>query len=43
MVEYGRVNLKISNQQIKRINEAVKSNNETTLRIGKTICQLIKN
>ena len=34
MVEYERVNLKSSNQQIKKIKEAVKSNNGTTLRIG---------
>ena len=34
MVEYERVNLKLSNQQIKTIKEAVKSNNGRTLRIG---------
>ena len=34
MVEYERVNLKLSNQQIKKFKEAVKSNNGTTLRIG---------
>ena len=34
MVEYARVNLKLSNQQIKKLKEAVKSNNGTTLRIG---------
>ena len=34
MVEYKRINLKLSNQQIKKLKEAVKSNNETTLRIG---------
>ena len=34
MVEYERVNLKLSNQQIKKLKEAVKSNNVTTLRIG---------
>ena len=34
MVEYERINLKLSNQQIKRIKEAVKGNNGTTLRIG---------
>ena len=34
MVEYERVNLKLSNQQIKKSKEAVKSNNGTTLRIG---------
>ena len=33
MVEYKRVHLKLSNQQIK-LKEAVKSNNETTLRLG---------
>ena len=32
MVEYERVSLKLSNQQIKK--EAVKSKNGTTLRIG---------
>ena len=34
MVEYERVNLKLSNQQIKKLKEAVKNNNGTTLRIG---------
>ena len=34
MVEYERVNLKLSSQQIKKLKEAVKSNNGTTLRIG---------
>ena len=34
MVEYERINLKLSNQQIKKIKEAVKSNNGTTLCIG---------
>ena len=34
MVEYEGVNLKLSNQQIKKLKEAVKSNNGTTLRIG---------
>ena len=34
MVEYKRANLKLSNQQIKKLKEAVKSNNGTTLRIG---------
>ena len=34
MVEYKRVNLKLSNQQIKKLKEAVKSNNGTTLRIS---------
>ena len=34
MVEYKRVNLKLSNQEIKKLKEAVKSNNGTTLRIG---------
>ena len=34
MVKYERVNLKLSNQQIKKLKEAVKSNNGTTLRIG---------
>ena len=34
MFEYEGVNLKLSNQQIKKLKEAVKSNNGTTLRIG---------
>ena len=34
MVEYKRVNLKLSNQQIKKLIEAENSNNGTTLRIG---------
>ena len=34
MVEYERVNLKLSSQQIKTLKEAVKSNNGTTLRIA---------
>ena len=34
MAEYDRINLKLSNQQIKKLKEAVKSNNGTTLRIG---------
>ena len=34
MVECKRVNLRLSNQQIKIIKEALKSNNGTTLRIG---------
>ena len=34
MVEYKRVSLKLSNQQIKKLKEAVISNNGTTLRIG---------
>ena len=34
MVEYERANLNLSNQQTKKLKEAVKSNNETTLRIG---------
>ena len=34
MVEYKKVNLKLSNQQIKELKEAVKSNNGTTLRIS---------
>ena len=34
MVEYERVNLKLSDQQIKKLKEAVKGNNGTTLRIG---------
>ena len=33
MVEYKRVNLKLSNQQLKKIKEAVKNQNGTTLRI----------
>ena len=38
MVEYKRVNLKLSNQQIKNLKEAVKSNNGKTLRIGNKNC-----
>ena len=34
MIEYERVNLEILSQQIKKLKEAVKSNNGTTLRIG---------
>ena len=34
MVEYDRVNLKLSNQQIKKLKEEVKSNNGITLRIS---------
>ena len=34
MVEYKRVNLKLSNSQFKKMKEAVKNNNGTTLRIG---------
>ena len=34
MIEYKRVNLKPPNQQIKKLKEAVKSNNRETLRIG---------
>ena len=34
MVGYERVNLKLSNQQIKKLKETVKNNNGTTLRIG---------
>ena len=34
MVEYKRINIKLSNQQTKKLNEAVKRNNGTTLRIG---------
>ena len=33
MVEYKKVHLKLSNQQIKKLKEGVKSNNGTTLRI----------
>ena len=33
MVEYEKVNIKLSNQQIKKLKEAVKINNGTTLRI----------
>ena len=36
MVEYERVNLKLWNQQIKKLKESIKSNNGTTLRIGNT-------
>ena len=42
MVEYERINLKLSNQQIKKLKEPVKGHNETTLRIGnKTLTKLI--
>ena len=34
MVEYERLNLKLSSQQITKLKEAVKSNNGKTLRIG---------
>ena len=34
MIEYDRVNLKLSSRQIKKLKEAVQSNNGTTLRIG---------
>ena len=34
MVDYERVNLKLLNQQIKKLKEAIKSNTGTTLRIG---------
>ena len=34
MVEYKRINLKLPNQQIKKLKVKVKSNNGTTLRIG---------
>ena len=34
MVKYKTVNLKLSNQQIKILKEALKSSNGTTLRIG---------
>ena len=33
MVEYERVRLKLSNQQIEKLKEALKGNNGTTLRI----------
>ena len=34
MGQYERVNLKLLNRQIKKLKEAVRSNNGTTLRIG---------
>ena len=34
MIEYERVNFKLSNQQIKKLKEAVKCNNGATLKIG---------
>ena len=34
MVEYNKVNLKLSNSQLSELKNAVKSNNGTTLRIG---------
>ena len=37
MVEYERVSLNLSNQQVKKFKEAVKGNNGTTLRIDKKV------
>ena len=34
MVEYSKVNVKLSDAQIKKIKDAVKDNTETTLRIN---------
>ena len=34
MVEYNKVNLKLSNLQLSKLKNAVKNNNGTTLRIG---------
>ena len=34
MVEYTKVNIKLSNTQIKKLKDAVKNNTETTLRIS---------
>ena len=34
MVEYTKVNVKLSNTQIKKLKDAVKNNTETTLRIS---------
>ena len=34
MVEYKRVSIKLSNQQIKKLKETVKGNNGITLKIG---------
>ena len=34
MVEYKRVNLKLTNLQLKKIADAVKNNNGTTLRLS---------
>ena len=34
MVNYNKVNLKLSNLQLKELKEAVKNNNGATLRIG---------
>ena len=34
MTEYKRVSIKLSNQQIKKLKEAVKGNTGTTLRLG---------
>ena len=33
MVEYTKVNVKLSNAQMKKLKDAVKENTETTLRI----------
>ena len=34
MVEYSKVNVKLSNTQIKKLKDAVKDNTEITLRIS---------
>ena len=34
MVKYNKINLKLSNLQLKKLKEAVKNNNGATLRIG---------
>ena len=34
MVEYNKVNLKLSNLQLNKLKNSVKNNNGTTLRIG---------
>ena len=36
MVEYKKVNLKLSGSQVNKLKKAVKSNNGTTLRIENT-------
>ena len=34
MVEYSKVNVRLSNTQLKKLKDAVKDNTETTLRIN---------
>ena len=37
MVEYTKVNVKLSNAQLKKLNDAVRNNTRTTLRINSKI------